>query len=66
MVQFNPHLGKDKGVHTFLKRNSLKMAVIVRLEVEPAYDDIAVQQVNHNTTRIPTNLGEGKLWIYTC
>ena len=39
----------DKGVHTFPKSISLKVNVIVRLEFELAYYNVADQHVNHYT-----------------
>ena len=39
-----------KGLHTFFKGISLKVNVLVRLEV--AYSDVAVQYINHYTTAI--------------
>ena len=40
----------DNKTHTFPKSISLKLNVLVWLEFELAYYDIAFQQVNHSTT----------------
>ena len=40
------------GVHTFPKDISLKMNVIVRLEFELAYNNVAVQHIYHYTLGI--------------
>ncbi len=43
---------EDKGVHTFAKGISPKVNVIVRLEFELAYYDVAALHVNHCTTKM--------------
>ena len=40
----------DKGGHTFPKDISLKMNVIVQVEFELAYFEVAIQHVDHYTT----------------
>ena len=42
---------RNKRIHTFPKGISLKVNVIVRLEFELAYYDIAIQHVNHDTIK---------------
>ena len=41
------HIWEDGGVHTFPKGISPKVNVIVQLEFELAYYDVAVQHVSH-------------------
>ena len=47
------HNWRDKHVHTFPKGIRLKVNVIVQLEFELTYCDVAVQHVSHYTIGIP-------------
>ena len=58
MVLFNLYqIGENKGAHTFPKDIILKVNVIVWLEFEFAYYNVAVQHVNYYATETPpTNI----------
>ena len=47
------HSWWDKGVHTFPKGISPNVNVIVRLEFEVAYLEVAVNYFSHDTMQIP-------------
>ena len=42
-------------VHTYPKVISPKINVMARLEFELSYDDVEVQHMSHNATRVPTD-----------
>ena len=43
---------KDKKVHAFPKTICPKVKLIVSLDFEPTYYNVAVEHVSHNTMRI--------------
>ena len=50
VILFEPIAGGIRGFMLFSESISLKVNVILQLEFELAYNDLAVKHVNHNAT----------------